>query len=65
MHDMRRRTYELYDVATDPEEERNLARDGDPRFEKMKTILEDWLAAVGLDATFVHRPWESKPPGAR
>ncbi|MDD5309076.1 MAG: sulfatase [Deltaproteobacteria bacterium] len=64
-HDMRRRTYELYDVAADPREERNLADESNPRFVEMKEKLDSWLAALGLDAAFVHRPWEDAPPGAR
>jgi arylsulfatase A-like enzyme len=65
MHDLRRGTWEFYDIAVDPDEERNLAREGEPRFEELKALLEDWLADIGLDATFVHRPWEAEPPGAR
>jgi len=65
MHDMRRDTWEMFDISTDPHEERNLARAGDPRFEELRSLLEEWLVAIGLDADFVHRPWEAKPPGAK
>jgi arylsulfatase A-like enzyme len=65
MHDLRRDTWEFYDISGDPREERNLAREGDLRFEELRALLGDWLDAIGLDASFVHRPWEKKPPGAR
>ncbi len=64
-HDMRRQTYELYDIISDPNEKKNLAVGSNQTFIELKRELMGWLEAIGLDARFVHRDWEESPPGAR
>jgi arylsulfatase A-like enzyme len=65
LHDMRRQTWELYDISTDPKEKNNLAGDQNPVFSRMKEELTSWLNAIDLDAAFIHRDWEDAPPGAK
>jgi choline-sulfatase len=65
IHDMRRQTYEMFDIERDPHETKNLADESNPKFIELRKKMDDWLEAIGLDASFVHRDWEEAPPGAR
>lgn len=46
IHNLRRGTWELYDVVADPGERRNLAREDRPTFARLRTALLDWVARV-------------------
>ena len=46
IHNLRRGTWELYDLAADPGERRNLAREDRRTFARLRTALLDWIARV-------------------
>ncbi|TPV96549.1 MAG: hypothetical protein B7733_04095 [Myxococcales bacterium FL481] len=58
LHDMRRQTFELYNVATDPDERMERSGLEPQRIETMRAQMYDWLDRIGLRADYVHRPWE-------
>lgn len=41
--------WELYDLATDPGEQKNLYRDGDPRSDEGKAALTKWMERAGAN----------------
>lgn len=58
LHDMRKQTFELFNVETDPREIHNLVDDDNRKFEEMKAVLDTWLEQIELTSTFTHRYWE-------
>ena len=46
IHNLRRGTWELYDLHADPGERRNLAREDRRTFARLRTALLDWIARV-------------------
>jgi arylsulfatase A-like enzyme len=58
LHDMRRQTFELYDVEADPGETANLADEASPTYVSLRDELYAWIERIGLSAGFVHRYWE-------
>jgi arylsulfatase A-like enzyme len=65
LHDMRNQTFEFFDLQNDPLEKNNLSDENGIPFQAMKKELLDWLEAIELKSSFVHRDWETAPPGAK